>query len=98
MKNCRDFKEEKSAMEALLLNLISKSYSSSVQLLPSPQYHCELAGWGVEYVWGMSKRHYRSLPLNEKNTKGRFEKSVRRSMRHVTTKTCIFLERDAKDT
>ena len=34
----------------------------------------------------MSKQHYRSFPLNEKNTKGKFEKSVRRSMRHVTTK------------
>ena len=33
MKNCRAFKEEKSAMKALLLNLTSKSYSSSVQLL-----------------------------------------------------------------
>ena len=86
MKNCLDFRVEKSAMEALLLSLSSKSDSSSVQLLTSPKYHCELAGEGVEYLWEMSKQHYRSLPLNDKNTKEMFEKSVRRSMRHVTTK------------
>ena len=47
MKNCRDFKEEKSTMEALLLNLTSNSDSSSVQLLTSHKYHCELAGEGL---------------------------------------------------
>ena len=86
MRNCVDFKEEKSAMEALLMKLPSKSENSSVELLTSPKYHCELAGEGVEYLWGMSKRHYRSIPLSEKNTKEKFEKSVRRSVCHVTKK------------
>ena len=86
MKKYRDFKEEKSAIEALLLSLTSKSDSPSVQLLTSSKYHCELAVEGVEYVWGVSKQHYRSLPLNEKNTNVKFEKSMRRNMRHVITK------------
>ena len=57
MWKCVDFKEELSAMEVLLLKLSEKGYHQ-VKLLISPKYHCELAGDGVEYVWGLVKKYY----------------------------------------
>ena len=94
MRNCADFREEKSAMETLLIQFSQKSDNTSVELLTSPKYHCELAGEGVEYLWGMSKRHYRSIPLSERNTKEKFEKSARKSLCYVSRKNiCLFAAR-----
>ena len=45
-------------------------------MLTSPKYHCEVAGEGIEFVWGMMKRRFRSIPFKEKNTKQKFNKSV----------------------
>ena len=43
MKNCIDFHKEESAMEVLLSTLSLKQQGcSSIQLLTSPKYHCEL--------------------------------------------------------
>ena len=82
MSDCADLKEEKSAIEVLLLDLSKKSIDNhrKIELLVSPKYHCELAGEGVEYAWGMMKRYFRSLSLDKKNTKGKFEKVVRETM------------------
>ena len=69
MMECADFKEEKSAMEVLLDGLSDKSSNNqSIKLLVSPKYHCELAGEGVEYVWAIMKKYYRSRGLDEKKT------------------------------
>ncbi len=43
----------------------------------SPKYHCELAGEGVEYVWAVMKKRYRSKALEDKNTKQNLEKVAR---------------------
>ncbi len=78
MSNCANFKEEKSAMEVLLQDLSTKSHNNQkIELLVSLKYHCELAGKGVEYVWLVMKKHYHCKPLEEKNTKKKFEKVVR---------------------
>ena len=79
MVNCADFKEEKSV---LLQELSNKSIDNhqKIELLVSPKYHCELAGEGVEYAWGMMKRYFRSLSLDKKNTKGKFKKVVRETV------------------
>ena len=54
-----------------------------MQLLTSPKYHCELAGEGVEYCWGLAKRFYRSVGIEEKRTKEKFQKIVRESIEFV---------------
>jgi hypothetical protein len=48
----QDYKLERSALENLLLE-------SGDLLIMSPKGHPELAGKGIEYSWGMSKRHFR---------------------------------------
>ena len=84
MMNCADFKEEKSAMEVLLDDLSSKSLNNQkINLLVSPKYHCELAGEGVEYCWGLSKKYFRNEALEKKNTKRKFEQVVRKAIEYV---------------
>lgn len=88
LSNCRDFKEEKSAMEVLMDKLSSKG-TPSVELLTTPKYHCELAGEGIEYSWGMGKYYYRNLPLETKNSKSKFIESVRLSVTHISIENVI---------
>ena len=84
MSNCADFKEEKSAMEVLLEDLTNKSANNqTIGLLVSPKYHCELAGEGVEYCWGLSKRFIHNKGLEAKNTKKKFEIVVREAIEYV---------------
>ena len=44
-----------------------------MDLLVSPEYHCELVGRGVESVCAIMKVYYGNRDLNEKNTKNEFE-------------------------
>ena len=48
-------------------------------LRPSPICHPEIAGQGVEYSWGMSKRYYRGMPERLENMK----LAGRHMLRHV---------------
>ena len=96
MTNCKDFVNEKSAMEVLLEKLSAKD-TASIKLLTSPKYHCELAGEGVEYDWGLSKRKYRSIPLHEKKTKKNFEICVRESIRYVKKNMSNILQQNVED-
>ena len=78
MKECVDFREEESAMEVLLSTLSLKQQGQpNIQLLTSPKYHCELAGEGIEFCWGLQKRFYRNIEIERKKTKKEFEKCVR---------------------
>ncbi len=52
--------------------------------LVTPKFHCELAGEGIEYDWGLSKRDYRSLPHASKTGKENFLKSLKQSLSKVT--------------
>jgi hypothetical protein len=50
---------------------------TTISLLFTPKYHCELVGEGIEYCWGAAKRMYQKLPrLNENKSWESFRKSV----------------------
>ena len=84
ISNCADFKEEKSAMEVFLQELPFKSHNNQkIELFVSPKYHCELAGEGVEYAWGMMKQYFQSLSLDKKNTKAKFDRVVRETVEYL---------------
>ena len=85
MANCPDFRNEKSAIEDLFEKLSSKG-QNNIHLLSTSKYHCEIAGEGVEYVFGLLKRFYRSLKMEDKKTKNKFEEAVRRSVNFVKRK------------
>ena len=42
----------------------------------SPKCHPEIAGEGIEYLWGLSKMWYRKAPISSKRTKDLFRKLV----------------------
>ena len=73
---------ELSAMENLFSKL-SKKGPPNLRMLTSPKYHCELAGEGIEFCWGMMKRFYRNIPFESKRTKEGFQESVRLSVLYV---------------
>ena len=70
-------------MEYLLSRLSKKVGDHEFRLLTSPKYHCELAGEGVEYAWGLAKRFYQSKTLQEEKTKDKFKEVVRASVEFV---------------
>jgi hypothetical protein len=82
MSQCPDFKRELSAMEKLVEDL-SSGEAFTVTILVTPKYHCELAGEGIEYDWGLSKRNYRSLPHASKKGKVNFLESLIQSLKKV---------------
>ena len=49
---CRDFRTEFTYIKKLV-------HDRGHILICSPKSHCEIAGVGVEYSWGMSKMHFR---------------------------------------
>ena len=68
MASCTDFKDEKSAMEVLFEQLSTRG-QNQIHLLTSPKYHCELAGEGIEYSWGLAKKKYRNSLLKKKKVR-----------------------------
>ena len=81
MSDCADFRNEKSAMAHLFEQLSEKGPCRMI-LLVSPKYHCEIAGEGIEYAWGLLKKWVRSIFLEDK--KGR--KSSRKQLKSVLEK------------
>jgi len=47
--------------EFSILERIAERYNSMIWF--TPKYHCEIAGEGVEYMWGYCKRLFRRVPL-----------------------------------
>ena len=86
MGSCEDFKNERSALEQLAADL-SQRYSRNLEILVTPKYHCELAGEGIEYAWGLGKRYFRRLTRNKKGNKTKFMQVVRDSMGKVSLRT-----------
>ena len=81
--DCTDFKNEKSAMAHLFEQLSNKGECRMI-LLVSPKYHCEIAGEGIEYAWGLFKRWYRSISLENKKGKEKFEVEIKKCIRKVS--------------
>ena len=59
LSKCVDFIEEKSLLQLNLDNIGAQCF----HLL---KFHCELAGEGIEYSWGVAKLAYRKLKNAEK--------------------------------
>jgi hypothetical protein len=66
LQQCTNFKCEKSNSEHLATELSGRD--TTISILFTPKYHCELAGEGIEYCWGAAKGMYRKLPLNQKKS------------------------------
>jgi hypothetical protein len=54
LSECSDFKNEISALEDLASKL--STTSSDLRIKFTPKYHCKIAGEGIEYAWGYSKK------------------------------------------
>ena len=54
-----------------------EKYGYKIWFLP-PKYHCELAGEGIESMWGFVKWIYCRIPKMEKATKHDFIECVER--------------------
>jgi len=83
LSKCPDFKFEKSAMQKLAGDL-SLCHQRKIELLVMPKYHCELAGEGIEYAWGLFKKYFRWAPHLEKKGKTLFTSCVETSLKKVT--------------
>ena len=83
ISQCSDFKNEISDLEHLTKE-ISKLHNINSEILFTPKFHCELAGEGIEYSWGASKKIYRRYPLKRKRFASKFEACVKRSISLVS--------------
>jgi hypothetical protein len=68
-------------MEELVENLSDENNTIMIDL--SPKFHCEIAGKGIKYSWGLSQRDYRNKPLAHKKGAANFRKRVIESLDHV---------------
>jgi hypothetical protein len=82
MSECSDFKNEVTALEDLAEKLSTETCMVKINF--TPKYNCEIAGEGIEYAWGYSKRYYRNLPHVRKKGIKNFRESVRESVRVVS--------------
>jgi hypothetical protein len=82
LSNCSDFRDEITAMEDLCQNI--STINSTVSILYTPKYHCEIAGEGIEYAWGLSKKYYRNLEYSRKRGIVNFRRSIRESIDFVS--------------
>ena len=82
---CHDFINE----EGMLLHIAK---CLGVEVLLTPKCHAELAGEGVEYIWGGAKGKYRRLSLAQKSGKDNFKASLY----HCLSEDVITIERVRK--
>ena len=83
LSKCSDFKSEKKDLE-YLYNELNVYMNNDCRILYTPKFHCKLAGEGIEYSWGASKRYYRRQPLSMKKHSGHFKETVSKSIQMVT--------------
>ena len=82
LSNCTDFKEEKTALECLAEELSSDGHSIHITL--STPYHPELAGEGIELVWGLWKKIYRHMPWYLKKGIDGFNACINTSLNKIS--------------
>jgi len=70
LSQCKEFKNEQSQLEK-----IGAKYGYEIWF--TPKYHCELAGEGIEYIWGYMKWIYCRIKKEKKSTKKMFEDCVK---------------------
>jgi hypothetical protein len=82
MSNLSDFETQETMLQL-------KASKMGVFMDRTPKCHCELAGEGVEYIWGCAKNHYRRQPLKDK----RFKENFRQTMRKCFSRDILIIER-----
>ena len=65
MSKCTDFTEQKTDAEQLCDEL-SCTIPNTCSIIFTPKFHCKIAGEGIKYSWGVTKKTYRRIPLHEK--------------------------------
>ncbi len=65
LASCLDFADEITELQA-------KGEEMEVRVIPTTKFHAEMAGEGIEYLWGVGKGWYRSKPLELKRKKASF--------------------------
>jgi hypothetical protein len=73
LSQCSDFLREESLLQLNIRKL-------GCTCVHSPQFHCEIAGEGIEYSWGNAKMKYRSFRAADKRSKAQFLEKVRYCM------------------
>ena len=97
MEKFSDFQDEPTEMEQLMTDLSSTSSDiPNAKILTSPKFHCEIAGEGIEYNWGLTKLYYRKIPLEDKISKSKFNEVVKTSIKHVTVKNSLLFAAKAR--
>jgi hypothetical protein len=62
---CLDFADEITELQA-------KGEEMEVRVIPTKKFYVEMAGEGIEYLWGVRKGWYRSKPLELKRKRPAF--------------------------
>ena len=70
MASCLDFANEISELQTVGEKL-------GIEVMLTPKFHCEIAGEGIEYAWGVSKSMYRSMKLADKRSLAGFHNLVK---------------------
>ena len=83
LSKCTDFQNEKSDLERLCSGLSTSN--STVTVTFTPNFHCEIAGEGIEYAWGVAKKWYRRIPYQKKRSFAQFVHCVKLSLSQVNT-------------
>jgi hypothetical protein len=55
-----------------ITELQARGEEMEVRVIPTTKFHAEMAGEGIEYLWGVGKGWYRSKPLELKRKKASF--------------------------
>jgi hypothetical protein len=89
MASCKDFREEKTFIQH-----VASKYN--IEIIYTPKYHAEIAGCGIEYIWGAAKAKYRSMPLKDKDKRDKFIDSIKEALNVITTLTARKCDRKAR--
>jgi len=82
LSQCPDFVNEISDLQHLAAELSDETCTVTIEF--TPKYHCEIAGEGIEYCWGFTKKIQRRLPLNDRRKVEGFIKSVKGCLKRLT--------------
>jgi hypothetical protein len=85
-QECKDFATEITHLDHIVAQISNKcgnGEETMIDIVFSPKFHCELAGLGIEYGWGLSKRYYRRM-ITLADKKKNFKGSVRLALEQVT--------------
>jgi hypothetical protein len=89
MNELREFREEKTFIQH-----ICEDYG--YEAIYTPKYHAEIAGCGIEYIWGAAKARYRSFGIEKKTGREKFKNSVKEALQVIKMSTARKCDRKAR--